>query len=240
MSSRTGVYAYYGDHRSGSTWIFNLLSAVCNVSGMRIIAFPQLEGHDRKARYLIVDTNAEMVHVPAISAERAFHVIRDPRDIVVSAYFSHKYSHPEGDWLIQQREFLRRAPLDEGIRASIDFRAAQFRRLDMWDYSQPGVYEGKFEHLIEYSLGEFTRIFKFLGILPDPLTEAALVEILADHSFERLSGGRRRGLEDDHHHYRRGTPGDWQRYFSPANKEYFKRSYAPLLIKLGYEIDDAW
>ena len=48
------------------------------------------------------------------------------------------------------------------------------------------------------------------------------------------------GAEDPNHHYRKGVPGDWKTYFSPALAGLFKEQYGDLLIKLGYENNLDW
>ncbi|MEX1061039.1 MAG: hypothetical protein WED13_08455, partial [Methyloceanibacter sp.] len=54
---------------------------------------------------------------------RAVHVIRDPRDVVVSAYFSHLHSHPTSGWpeLIDFRGKLTSLSTKEGLLAEFEF-----------------------------------------------------------------------------------------------------------------------
>jgi len=40
--------------------------------------------------------------------------------------------------------------------------------------------------------------------------------------------------------FRRGTPGAWQTYFTPAHKRLFKDVAGDLLIQMGYEADHDW
>src|SRR5580700_2887646 len=41
--------------------------------------------------------NADYTFVRGVKL-KGFHVVRDPRDLIVSAYFSHLYSHPDQNW----------------------------------------------------------------------------------------------------------------------------------------------
>jgi hypothetical protein len=61
-----------------------------------------------------------------------------------------------------------------------------------------------------------------------------------EHDFEHLAGGRARGVEDPHSHFRSGTAGDWRRHFTPVHVAAFKERYPGLLAHLGYERDDGW
>ena len=54
------------------------------------------------------------------------------------------------------------------------------------------------------------------------------------------TGGRRRGDEDPGSHYRKGAPGDWIHHFTAEHRQYFKKRYNDVLLKLGYERDANW
>ena len=99
------------------------------------------------------------------------------------------------------------------------------------------------------------RLFKFEELISDPqrmflqifvdhcgidIDEDQLHEALQRNSFERLSGGRRTGVEDRHNHFRKGIAGDWKNHFSAEINDAFKRRYGELLIETGYEEDLNW
>jgi hypothetical protein len=214
--------------------------SVCDHLGINIKKLIELKDDDLRTIDFIADTNAEKDHIQTLRPFRGFHIIRDPRDIVVSAYFSHKYSHPMGEWLKEQRELLNQVNLEDGIRHSINFRSSQFNRMSQWDYHLANIYETRFEILTSEPCVEFSRIFQFLGLMPQRISLKILEEILYHHSFKRLTEGRERGQENHQHHYRKGIQGDWVEYFSEENKEYFKQRFGQLLIDLGYEKDMSW
>ncbi|MEZ4640605.1 MAG: sulfotransferase domain-containing protein [Caldilineaceae bacterium] len=100
---------------------------------------------------------------------RGFHVIRDPRDIVVSGYFSHRYSHPvsehESPWLWRYRALLDSLPDQErGFLAEIDFCSTYFDRLRAWNYQNPQILEIRYETLIAKPTETFAKIFRFLNV----------------------------------------------------------------------------
>ncbi len=232
---------YFGDHRCASTWFLSVLNTVGPMVKLPVFKYTDwVNLPDRSQPALIANVNAEWSHRVAIGDLRGFHVIRDPRDIVVSAYFSHKFSHPSGDWLDKQREFLQQASQEEGIKSSIDFRASQFKRMAEWNYADPAIYETRYETLVANPLETLRAIFAFLGLYPSRMSDADLQTLVETHSFEKITGGRARGEENTHHHYRKGTPGDWREYFTEAHKQYFKECYGDLLIQLGYEKDNQW
>jgi hypothetical protein len=116
--------------------------------------------------------NANAAAIAALTARggyRGFHVIRDPRDIVVSGYFSHLYSHPiteqnrepMGVW----RQQLAAAPSqEEGLLLELEFEAAYFENLRGWDYTNPQSLELRYEGLIRDPRATFTQAFAFWGL----------------------------------------------------------------------------
>lgn len=217
--------------------------------------------------------NEALAILDAHRTYRGFHVIRDPRDIVVSGFFSHRYSHPVNaehwPWLWAHRQRLAAlADLEEGLLAEIEYCTTYFSRLQAWDYRQPHILEIRFEDLTSNPAQMFKRIFNFLHIPIIPLALPAAIVIASEfclqqplgrpirkrfslpgpllhivlrrNAFQRKSGGRRAGVEDLTHHYRKGVTGDWQQYFSPRVKAAFKFHFPGLPAHLGYEEDDHW
>jgi len=111
--------------------------------------------------------NADIEYVRQLPQHKGFHIVRDPRDIVVSAYFSHLYSHSTTHWkeLETHRENLRELSLDDGISLEIAFRARSFRHMETWDYDQPDILEIRFEDYTRSNYETLIRIFSFLDLL---------------------------------------------------------------------------
>lgn len=204
---------------------------------------------------------------------RGFHVIRDPRDILISGYFSHRYSHgirsEWGERLAEHRQRLEAEPsMEDGLLLELDFASGNFANIAGWRYDDLNIYETRFEVLTTDPWTVYLEAFQFLGLtaprwgLPDlaNITVAAIMDklfsqprgkcttlpqpllrhILARHAFERRAGGRTRGQEDVHHHYRKGVAGDWRTYFTPRVTDAFKARHGDLLIHLGYESSWDW
>lgn len=235
-------YIYFGHHKCASTWILSILYSICGKLGWTLEIFKHNEPHNLEGIDFVVDVGARPSSLdPFQDADfLGFHVIRDPRDIVVSAYFSHKYSHPLDDWLVKERELLNRVEFEEGFRHSIDSRARQFDEMGTWDYESPYVFETRFELITTDPESVFAEIFHFLGLYPKKISRKRMAKILHYHRFKRLASGRAKGEEDPQHHYRKGIVGDWSNYLVGENKEYFKERYGQLLIDLGYEANFEW
>jgi hypothetical protein len=198
--------------------------------------------------------NADINFVRQLEHFRGFHVIRDPRDIAVSSYFSHLHSHPTDGWasLEAHRETLQEISKEEGLFRDMEFiHNDVFERMARWDYSLPHVLEVKMEDLTREPVEQFMKIAEFLGILKKRptifsrqavprISAGKLEKIIHKKNFSRLSGGRKPGEENSKHHFRKGVAGDWVNHFNEDHKNYFKEKYNPLLVQLGYENDDRW
>jgi hypothetical protein len=208
-------------------------------------------------------TNAEYEYVEKLGGFRGFHVIRDPRDIVVSAYFSHLNSHPIDVWpeLVEHRAELRTVSKEKGLLLEMDFCEKWFEHLYKWDYSLPNVLEVKYEELIQKPEHRFIEIFQFLGCMAreatpfsilnrgmnkihklifgrqdaNTISRQALLDIVCRNRFSKKAGGREPGEVDTHSHYRKGVAGDWVNHFTREHVAYFRSQYNHVLLKCGYD-----
>jgi hypothetical protein len=183
--------AYFGHHKCGSKMILKIVNTTCRFMGLKHAHFhsPAMWGYYDNLMCLdqIVD-NMGLDFVSYISADikfignkerfRGVHVIRDPRDIAVSSYFSNRYSHSTEHWpeLSEFRNLLERLPKNEGLLENMKFMAKLrvdgrdlnlFDSLVEWDYSMPNVLEIKFEDLVTHPYQSFIEIFEFLGLIDD-------------------------------------------------------------------------
>ena len=112
-------------------------------------------------------TNADRTHLAGLPSFRGFHVVRDPRDVVVSGYFSHRNSHPTEDWpeLVPHREKLQAVSKEEGLSLEMDFSREWLDHMRDWDYTRPDVLELKMEAVTVDPVASFEAIYDFFGIL---------------------------------------------------------------------------
>lgn len=171
------LLTYFGHHKAASTWAVSIIKQVCQDIGLKhirvesekIFDFDLKKFVEREKPDFLSYTNAELNHVKNLENFRGFHIIRDPRDIVVSAYFSHLHSHPTDKWtkLIEHRNKLENSSKDEGLFLEMEFRRNQFDAMYNWDYSLPNVYDVKMEELVINPYKSFVDIFEFLGIVDE-------------------------------------------------------------------------
>lgn len=187
---------------------------------------------------------------------RVIHIIRDGRDVTVSA-MHHRWNQAEDQGgsskttpdQIAKREAYRKnrqelLETDEGIfpEGYIEKSAARWNtRVSNAVKDGPALLganysEVKYEDLLENPEGELKRLLEFLGA---DASEQVVRRCVSAASFERLSGGRERGQEAASF-FRKGVAGDWNNMFTEQNKRDFKAVAGDLLVELGYEKDNGW
>ena len=287
--------AFFGHHKCATGFIDGILREVCYHMGLRFrIAHGEFnfaeDGSlpafvEHKNVDLLAYTNADLQHAAGLPLYRGFHVVRDPRDVLVSAYFSHRNSHGTRNWteLVAHREALQTCSKEEGLFLEMEFSRPFFEDMARWDYQQSAVLELHMEELTADPVSHFIRIFDHLDMLqpeeptgvdqwlqsatmtmnrlnqkgrrfmpgslplfPVPrrrlarIPASGVASLVERRNFKKLSGGRKKGQENVHSHYRKGTPGDWINHLTPAHIDHFKAEYNDLLVLLGYEEDASW
>jgi hypothetical protein len=168
---------------------------------------------------------------------KTFYIFRDPRDIVVSWYFSARNTHKPRPSILAHREILQSVGRREGIEYSIRhlYEYGLFETMASWidaDKDDPNVLICYFEDLIKDDLAGFRTIFQHCGIkVPMPV----LKSLISRHSFLHQTGGRAPGQEDRTSHLRKGSSGDWLNYFDTRLQTLFTECAGDLVRRLRYE-----
>jgi len=173
--------------------------------------------------YIDYDT---FYRIPKPKNYRAFFVTRDPRDILISWYFSTKYSHGQDGYIDNYISDLSRThEIEEGLLYSIDALSefGLWKTIESWktSYSPNNDMIVNFEDLTgENQLEHWIKLLDFIEIQMDT---PKLESLLNTYNFEFWSKGRKKGEEDKKSHMRKGVAGDWQNYFTPLVSEKFKQ-----------------
>jgi hypothetical protein len=195
------LLAYFGHHKCGTRWVLSILRQVSRDLGLRIGEVHNAErvGGDlgrfvRERRLdILAYTNADPDRLADLGEFRGFHVIRDPRDIVISAYFSHLYSHPVTEqWpeLAAERERLRSLDREQGLLEEIALCAEEFRCLGQWPYGRPDVLELRLEDLAADPYEGFLAVFRFLDLLDEePFRIRSRIRHLLGIALRAATGG---------------------------------------------------
>lgn len=187
---------------------------------------------------------------------KVIHIIRDGRDVAVSA-MHHRWNQAEDQGgaikippgQLAKRELYRKDPkalleTGEGIFPNVWLRNHAGRwnaRVSKTVKDGPTLLganytEVKYEDLLERPEEEVRRL---LGFLRADASEQTVRRCVGAASFEKLSDGRKRGVEAASF-FRKGVAGDWKNVFTERDKQDFKAVAGDLLIELGYEEDSDW
>jgi len=211
VASPGPVLGLFCHHRCGSTWLSDLLEEFASHCGYRFarVFDSEMFGDDLAAFIaaqgveVLAYMNADWRHVEPLAGVLGVHVVRDPRDVLVSSYYAHRFSHPTEYWpgLVEHRAQLQAQSLRDGLLAEVQCRRLQFKQMDEWNYSAPHILELRFEDLVEEPVHELRRALGHLGLWADAAGAAAQSEVASPRSgslgrLARAALGRVRGHDE--------------------------------------------
>jgi len=228
--------------KAGSQWIKKILRKLAPdrfiESQLEVGHFLKAPLQDGKIYTAVYVTKEQFESVDLPKKWCRFVVIRDLRDTLISGYYSLKVSHTVVSSKISSfRDELISRNIEDGL----------IYLIDNWLYLSANIQQSWLssgETLIKYE----DLLNDDISILSDVLINKCSIGLdvdeikktIMENRFEKLTGGRRCGIEDISAHERKGIAGDWKNYFTPRVTEYFKQKYGALIILTGYEKDDSW
>ena len=168
------LYAYFGHHKCASTYSVNMCYEACNTLGIKPveekIAFNDSPGSIfplKKSTFLISQSSTHQKVLELNGDFKGFHVIRDPRDLCVSGYYSHLKTHFIEGWpqLAEFREKLKKLNKEDGLFLEFEYSDFWLQQISSWNYDDPNILEVKMEDLTENPEEEWLKIFDFLGLI---------------------------------------------------------------------------
>jgi hypothetical protein len=244
--------------KSGTTWLERMISSY---PGFHELLIPDVErfaqspeagpGYDleydlpedmfSRFREMLVLTkmhvpgsrhNVDVLHRAGV---RYAIIYRDLRDVAVSLVFYVRQTpwHPH-------HARLADASVEEGLQFFADHLLDIYARwIRSWRENRDPAesLELRYEDVLadpESAVASVAGLFE-LDASPERVRE-----IVAAHSFERLSRGRTPGREDASSFFRKGVAGDWKNHFTPKLVTEYKERIGDLLVELGYENDLSW
>jgi len=228
-----------GYPKSGTSWVCQLVSDYLR------LPFPQ--------HSVFPIGCAAVVHGHEVVSKKypiGVYVMRDGRDVVISAYHHLHSQFKAGGGKRKNSAFFRSidttAPIKDNLAAFIDYSAANpFGSKKHWgqhieSFAQaknPNIFRIKYEDLLETPHATLHQLFSQLS--NTDVDDSQLNESIERFSFNRLSG-RKRGEENQQSYLRKGTSGDWKNHFTNESARRFHTHFGRALIEAGYEADDSW
>jgi len=239
-STKLIVHGCY--HKTGTHWLGGILRKIAKHQDWDFVA--ARDGDPPKQGIYFDDhSRFDSKELPPFCGS---HMIRDPRDIVISGYFYHLWTKEK--WAHQPRanydgktyqEHLQALDQEAGLCAEISRCRGEFKRMAQWDYQQPHIFEIRYEELIKphEEAMIFEKLFRHYGFSHE------LVEKCVDIAMQVGEAGRRKRAEAKPAEgavIRSGKAGQWTDYFTPQVTETFKTVAGEELIALGYEQNNNW
>jgi Sulfotransferase domain len=247
-------------HKSASMFIHRQCEFLCGLSGMEYHS-PNVPGSGLDARRLLTDKAIWQARHGCFAPVR-FYVdlprpenyaivlhLRDPRDVLVSMFYSYCYIH-QGE--VAANTGYRRAAAERGIDAFVLAKASEASSNYPGDYGTGGHVEdligtlpARYRHYIDHLVGKpnvilvkyedmVTDYRAWLGkfITPFPIeNKPVLIEQLAAQSSQFFP----RRPADVSEHVRHVSPGDHKTKLKPATIRRLDEIFASTLDTLGYE-----
>lgn len=231
-----------GYPKSGNTWVSRLLGDALDspVTGWLDAQPLATEGKNRKGEYTVrqlhlhpsVQDGEVFLHdattaiIPKWKGEKIVHVVRDPRDVIVSAY--HYWQMNSMDFAISAVIYGKwplkvAGPWDEFIMR--------------WTEQLIPVCTTFYERLYDDPVGELNRILSTIEVYP----AVDIHDVVERQSFQR----KRQTIEKDGdkrpygrkiqlHNLRKGVPGDWHEHLTHIQLERIYKNIGELMTAIGY------
>lgn len=236
---------HHGHHKSGTLWFRRIIQELCHKFNL-LYQYRKLE---QPYGIYFLDKHLPNFDIDTLPSYVGSHMIRDPRDVIVSAYFYHKWSTeiytttPREQFNGQTyQEHINSISQNEGLHAEIE--ESNYVILDMtnWNYNNPNIYEIKYEDLIYNEQIIFKELFTHYEFSTEQIEQA--LQITESFSFENITG-RKLGqeikqseLENSAAHFRHlqnGKPSRWRSFLNKDHLIHLDKVTNNAVAKLGYE-----
>lgn len=226
-------------HKTGTVWLGSIFKHICSLYDIEY--YQSLPEKLPNAFSVLLHNHSQFDFNSILQSFRGLHMIRDPRDIIISGCFYHQKSREkwlhcpreEFGGLTYQQKINSFGSLDEKILFEIENCGSwTIHEMLDWNYSREEFLEIKYEDLIvDDDLARFHEIFTFLGF--PGYSIPTLLSITYNKSL--FSGSQKKSM-----HIRSGKSQQWKQYFKSIHKEKFLTLFGDALIQLGYEEDHDW
>lgn len=209
-----------------------------------------LAGYSNNSIYSLnnVDPKLSLIKVDY----RGTHVVRDPRDLVVSGYRYHKWCQEKWTLVpmntnfreqiklkqlglgacseLSYQELLNRVDEETGYLLEYNWRKPMFGQMLNWNFHNPKILELKYEDILGKEEYVFFDIFKFYGF--DERMIRFAMKFTMEKSFRNKKANKKTG---DNRHAAVGAIAQWKEFMPNSVLSLFNDENQKLLWKLKYE-----
>ncbi len=241
-NSRQKLIVHCCYHKVGTAWFIRVLRKIARYYGLNFQCCLQSELKRNTDIFMEYTSRLDIEKLPDYVGS---HIIRDPRDVVISAYFYHLWTKEEWAHIprkslknLSYQEYLNSLNQEEGLIAEMQGISKEvIEEMSCWDYNNPNFFEFKYEDIIRNEEKVFYEIFEHYNFNEKAIQNC--ITIAEKFNFKNQSK-RNIGAIKQNSHLRSGKIGEWQELFTENHKQQFKELFGDILIKLGYETSNDW
>jgi predicted kinase len=218
-------------HKCATVWAHRYVNDYCVANALHMFATHYSNMIPNKRYDVTLLTNSSYCFLKH-KIKHGVHIIRNPLDIIVSAYYSHKQTHPDEYWprLASQRRLLRAASDHDGIFLTLSFlerddfdanSVGPLHAIRHWDFDDRRFLTMRMEDVVREptnTLGSYLRTRVSASRLPNE----------SNHTFQAITS-RALGEVDDKSHYRSGKPDQWRTVLPASVISYVRVHYEAIL-----------
>jgi len=239
-------------HKSGSTLMHSMLDAACRAAKIPAVTVPDImfnlgdvAGAWQSDSALLPLFQKHLLYFgfrsfPAILADEAAQIrnrrfvllVRDPRDALVSQYFSfgrkkssHAVPKENADAYLKTRDQIEETEIDEYVlreAPGLARKLGEYRHYLDFDHGMVRRYEDIYYDKLMF----LADIFAHFGI---DISEQIVTDVARQHDI-------RPAQEDDSKHIRKGTPGDHREKLAPATISSLNEVFRDVGAFYGYDL----
>lgn len=229
---------WVGTHHKAMTTYFNAVLRFYGYAARRKYQKINLEMPDADTQ-LFLSGHCKM-DMPQLGPYRGAHIMRDPRDMIVSGYHYHKWTYetwthrPDDNGRSYQKK-LQEADTHTGLFMEIDHFIFFYRDLlENWNMDDPDIVEVRYEDLMGDDREErYHEIFTHFGGSQAQID--AGVALMRLFEAKRRTGRATDAAKAKHQHIRSGRKEQWREELSADHLDYIEAQLGPVLRKFGYE-----
>lgn len=226
-------------HKMGTVWMMRVLEKVASQWDLNLQKSNE-HGETAGPDTHIIFANHSHLDLDQLGDFVGSHMIRDPRDCVVSGYFYHLWTDEAWALRPQERfdglsyqEHLNQLNQHDGLMEEIKSFAVYVDTYKMreWDYRDSRILEIQYEDLLANEKTVFANLFSHYGFSDKAIRKA--VGLAQQCSFKKVTG-RSLGHSKRKSHLRSGRPGEWKDVLSEDHLRTISNSFGDLIEQMGY------
>jgi hypothetical protein len=229
---------WVGTHHKAMTTYFNAVLRFFAYSARMKFEKISLEQPDPATQIFL--SNHSRMDLTPLAPYRGVHLMRDPRDMIVSGYHYHRWTNetwvhrPDEAGRTYQQKLLE-ADKHTGLFIEIDHFIFFYReQLEAWDMDDPDILEVPYEELMGDGRDQlYHDIFAHLNVADN--IAAIGVDLMRLFEAKRRTGRAKDADKAKHQHIRSGRKEQWREELTQEHLDYIEVQLGPVLRKFGYQ-----